>query len=339
MKQLKYFGLILLSSIFVLIQSCDNDDPVDDSFQLPSEVINKIIIDKNGVKWFATDKGIVSFDNEKWTTYSDDKDLSTGPIADLAFDAASGISKLWLASTVGLSAFEFETSSINFQNYTTKNSEILDDLVSAVAVDGLNVKYIATPKGLSIFKNDKWDEFYGRKSEEILAEFKTSGIGVASNGYIYASTLGGGVSRFKYTDAVSGATTLNFPWAWGLPSDSVFTVFIDGIAQWYGTHKGVGHHASENTKEDWTTFTKADGLVCDTVYAIAKDHSGDIWFGTHKGVSKLALSKDSTWTTYTVKDGLIADKINTIATDKDGSLWFGTDEGISQFSNNQWTKY
>jgi ligand-binding sensor domain-containing protein len=74
-------------------------------------------------------------------------------------------------------------------------------------------------------------------------------------------------------------------------------------------------------------------LVCDTVYAIAQDNTGNMWFGTHKGISKFS---GSGWTSYTKKDGLVADKVNTVEVDKDGSLWFGTDNGISHFTNGVW---
>jgi hypothetical protein len=302
-------------------------------------VINKIIIDKQGVKWFATQKGVVSFDGAKWTKYSDNKNLSTVPVADLAFDIASGINKLWLASTVGLSSFEFGPKAISFQNSNTSNSEILADSVTAIGIDVNNVKYLGTPKGLSILKEGKWAKFYGRRNQEILLRYKISSVAPASNGYVYVATKGGGVSR--YCDAVSGQTTLNKPWAW-LPSDTVYTVVVtQDSCQWYGTLRGVGFHQSPETKNDWITYTRAEGLICDSVFAIAKDLSGDMWFGTYKGVSKLHYgTKDTTiWTNYTTNDGLIANKINTIAADLDGSVWFGTDEGISRYSNNKWTKF
>jgi ligand-binding sensor domain-containing protein len=88
------------------------------------------------------------------------------------------------------------------------------------------------------------------------------------------------------------------------------------------------------------TYTRTQGLICDSVYAIAKDLSGAIWIGTHKGVSKLNVSPtDTIWTNYTAKDGLVANKINAIAVDTDGSLWFGTDAGISHFADNHWVNF
>lgn len=337
MYKIKFIHILFLSVIINLFYSCKDDDPVDEEFVFPSKAINKIVVDATGSKWFATEKGIVSYDGIKWASYADDQNKTTGSISDIVFERLSGINKLWMRSNVGLSSFEFGTSSISTDNYNTSKDEILADTVSALGIDEQAVKYIGTSEGMSILKNDKWDKFYGRMGEEILAEYKISSIAVSQNGYIYAATEGGGISRFKYTDAISGATTFNHPWASGLPSETVYIVIADGNAQWYGTDKGVAYHSSEYTKTDWTTYTREDGLICDTVYAIAKDPSGNIWFGTHNGVSKLTGDK---WQNYTVKDGLIANKINTIAIDIDRSLWFGTDQGISHYTiDGKWMNF
>jgi len=339
---MKIHKLIYLPVFLLFFTSCNkNDNPAPQEFVFPSKVIKKIIVDPSGVKWFATDKGVISFDGTKWTTYSDDKNLSTGPISDLAFDLTTGIKNLLLASKVGYSIFGIETSKISFQNFNTQNSGILTDTVTSIGVDASNIKYLGTSKGLSILKSNKWDKYLGRYGDgEPLLKYKISSISAATNGYIFATTEGGGVSRFKYTDAISGATTYKLPWAWGLPSDTVFTVFVDGETQWYGTLRGAAFHSTELTKSDWVTYTRTEGLICDSVYAISKDLSGAIWFGTHDGVTKLTMgTKDTVWTNYTTKDGLIANKINTIAIDLEGKIWFGTDKGVSQFSNNKWTNY
>jgi len=339
MNQIKFSRLILTIMILSLFNSCKKDTPapLPEVFTFPSKVIHKIVVDNNsGVKWFATEKGVFSYDGGKWTRYSDDKNLTTGSVSDFAFDITSGIKKLWLGTLVGASSFEFGTTAISIVNYSSTSSGILSDTISALGIDKSNVKYFGTSKGLSIFNGTKWDKFMGRTNEEILSRYKISSVSTTTNGYIYAATKGGGVSRFKYTDAVSGATTYNKPWAWGLPSDTILTVITDGITQWYGTNRGIGYHTTENTKADWITYTRGDGLVCDTVYAIAKDLSGNMWFGTHLGVSKLS---GATWTNFTNKNGLIDNKVNTLAVDTDGSIWFGTDKGISHLTNNQWTNY
>lgn len=337
MIQLKFSQLIFVLGISILLISCKkNETPPPAEFAFPSKVINKILVEPSGVKWFATEKGIFSFDGKKWTTYKDDKNLTNGMVSDFLFERMSGLNKLWLGTNVGATSFEFGASAISVSNFSKRNSVLLSDTVSALGIDDYSTKYIGTSKGLSILKNNKWDKFYGRNGEEILSRYRISSVATTQNGYIYAATEGGGVSRFKYTDAVSGATTFKKPWAWGLPSDTVYTMLTDALAQWYGTNRGVGYHSTEFTKSDWITYTRADGLVCDTVYAIAKDLSGSIWFGTAKGISKFDGQK---WNNYTTKDGLVSNKVKAIAVDIDRSIWFGTDKGISHFTNSQWINY
>jgi len=338
MKFNKLIRLGILAVITITFIGCKDKEPAAEGFKLPSRVINKIAIDQNGVKWIATAKGIVSCIGNRWTTYTGNEVLNNTAIADLAISNASGKNEIWLSSTLGATSFEYTDSIISsLAIYNVLKGGILDNNVSAINFDQNNVKYIGTSKGLSILNGTKWDQFAGKKGEEILTKYKISAVATTTNGWIYVSTQGGGVSRFRYTDAVSGATTMNLPWASGLASDTVNTIIVvDGDHQWYGTNKGASLHTSEFTKDDWTNYSRVDGLICDTVYAIAKDLSGDMWFGTHKGVSMLM---DSTWISFTTKDGLIANKINTLAIDKDNSVWFGTDNGISHYKNNQWVNY
>lgn len=52
---------------------------------------------------------------------------------------------------------------------------------------------------------------------------------------------------------------------------------------WFGTHGGV----SRFHNDQWTSYTTADGLVSDTVYDMAPDRDGSVWFATHRGICRL----------------------------------------------------
>jgi ligand-binding sensor domain-containing protein len=337
MKNLK-LKLLSFSIFSLFLASCDNEIKKDDEFKLPSNLINKITIDRNGVKWIATSKGLASYDGVKWTAYSENVFLNNRSIYDLAFENDSIENKIWIASNVGATSLTAKNNTItSYNNYNSVTDSILDDRVLAVNIGLDNVKYIGTSKGLSIFKGNTWTSFLGRKKEEILTEYEISSIASAKDGWVYAATKGGGVSRFKYTDAVTGATTFDQPWAYGLKSDTVFTVFVDENSnQWFGTNRGLAFHESPNTKSGWTSYSRLDGLICDTVYAINKDHSGKIWIGTEKGISTL---DGDVWQKFTTNDGLVDNKVNTIAVDQDGSIWFGTENGISLYSNGIWKNF
>lgn len=330
-----YSVLILL--LVVLFYGCRKDE-TNVVFELPSNVIHKIVTDKYGTKWIATEKGVVCFDGEKWNPYPDIPFENNKLITDLAISPMEG-NEIWLAGNQGVSFMKFNPGDILVSGKLTANeNELLSDIVTAVAVDTSNVKYFGTSMGLSIYSNELWTAFTGRSTEQILAEFPITSIAAAKNGWIYAATYGGGVSRFKYTDAVSGATTFDSDWS-GLRSNYVNDVIIvDDTCQWYGTNNGAAFHSSHITKSltDWVKFSKADGLISDTVLSIAQDANGNVWFGTNAGVCRLS---DHNFTSFTVSDGLISNKVSAISIDTDGSVWFGTDKGISHYKNSAWINY
>jgi ligand-binding sensor domain-containing protein len=328
--------LFFLSLTF-LILACNNDDDTV-LVKLPDNTINKIVVDKSGTKWIATIKGIVSFNGK---TYSNAK-LGNNSVVDLATETQNSLSRIWLASNFGATVYNYKSDNIDSEiNYSIENG-MLSNNIKAVGVYDSGTYFFGTSLGLSILHNNKWSSFTGKtryENIEVLKNYEISDIARSKNGWVFVTTLGGGVSRFKYElDAVSGATTYNSDWAFGIQSDSVNTVVIvDDTCQWFGTNNGVGFHTSHYTKEDWIYYSTRDGLICDTVLAIAKDQSGNVWFGTPKGLSKFDGLKS--WKNYTIQDGLIDNKINTIAVDIDNSVWFGTDKGISHFSNNKFTNY
>lgn len=90
------------------------------------------------------------------------------------------------------------------------------------------------------------------------------------------------------------------------------------------------------TVRKWTTYTTEDGLVHNTVNAIAIDSHGTKWFGTDGGVSKF---DGATWTNYTTTHGLADNKVYSVAIDSDDVKWFGTLGGLSKFDGTNWTTY
>lgn len=340
MKSIKLISYLLLGFSIQFI-GCKADDPSQDE-NLPSNVITKITIDNQGIKWIATNKGLVSFNGKTWKLYSNNSSLNKTPILDIHLEKTSTIQKLWAGGFEG--AFDASISGQNLtinNNFKQSNTGLLNDTVFSVATNDHSETFFGTQKGISILKNQLWTSFDGRwgnkSKDDFLTKHDITAIATAKNGWNYVSTKGGGVSRFQYTDAISGATKFFQPWANGLKSDTVFTVIIvNDTCQWYGTTKGAAYHTSHNTKADWTSYNHNNGLCSDTVYAIAQDLNNTVWFGTHNGLSKFS---DGTWKNYTVNDGLAANKINTVAIDIDGSVWLGTDNGISHFKNNNWKTY
>jgi ligand-binding sensor domain-containing protein len=325
--------LLAICPVIAILFSCK---PEDDSVNsIAGKKVRAIHIETNGTKWFATDKGISSFDGKTWTNFDENDGLAQAGYNGISKAAPAGGTNLWLASTGGTLRGHWDSNILTVEtSYTTTNSELLSDTVLAIALDKAGFLWMGTAKGLNGLKNNT-DWILPSKQVFTLP---ISSIGTSEDGWNYFATLGGGVGRNKTTvDGVSSASTYEMPWA-GLPSDIVNTLYIDPSTgnQWFGTPAGAAYHTGTETKKNWTVYTTLDGLVNDEILSIAGDADGNIWFGTQGGVSKFS---HSAWTTYTETEGLVNNTVCAIAFDLDGSVWLGTENGVSHYASGSWVNY
>lgn len=67
-------------------------------------------------------------------------------------------------------------------------------------------------------------------------------------------------------------------------------------------------------------YTTKDGLAGNTVYGVAQDNDGYMFFATENGLSRFDGNE---WKTFTVKDGLPDNEVLTIFCDSKGRVWMG----------------
>ena len=85
------------------------------------------------------------------------------------------------------------------------------------------------------------------------------------------------------------------------------------------------------------TYTQAQGLSQNNVYAVHQNHDGTVWAATLSGgVSRL---KDGKFTNYTSANGLLSNSVVSITESPDGTMWFATPKGLSAFSNGRWRSF
>jgi ligand-binding sensor domain-containing protein len=300
---------------------------------LAGNAVLSVFIDLNGVKWFGTDSGLSRFDGAEWKTYrapSGDPGLAGDRVNGIAGESTGAGAKLWLATGGGVSSAWIKPDGIQFDEvYRRSTGSMPDAGVNAVSVDVFNYKWFGTDAGAVSARDGAWG-VYTRENYWINNN-RVKCIATDPDGMNYLGTEGAGVSRLRI-DPVDGITSASaIDWAWsGLVSDTCHAILIAKNGhQWFGTDKGLCLHTSKNTREDWVTYTTADGLADDFVRAIAEDQGGVKWFGTNAGVSRW---DGSAWRTYRTADGLAGDTVYDIAVDFDGSIWFATDRGVSRLS-------
>jgi len=317
----------------VFFNACKPDPPLEEN-KFPANKVMSVFIDNASVVWAGTDIGIISYWNDKWTSY---ENMNTGPVYDISNQPSDSGSYLWLATSNGAQLAEYKLEALTpTVLYTKESSGLLDNRISAVLVDAINASWFATPLGLSIFNANIW---HTRTNDGDLEIYPVISMAAKSDGWIFAGTAGLGVGRFKYDsgiDAITGASYYNKEWT-SLPSDTILSIYVDeNSKQWFGTPRGVAFHAVWETKKEWKVFSVADGLINNRVQAIIGDGAGHLWFGTAAGVS---YYDGQTWKNYSVAEGLINPGVNDIAIDAKGAIWFATDGGISVLDGTQWKSY
>jgi signal transduction histidine kinase/ligand-binding sensor domain-containing protein len=124
----------------------------------------------------------------------------------------------------------------------------------------------------------------------------------------------------------------------GLDKDVVYSVTGGGGELWIGRQRGgltrLQYKAGEWTNE---TYTQAQGLAQNSVYAVHQNRGGAVWAATLSGgVSKLM---DGKFSTYTTASGLLSNSVTSISESSDGTMWFATPKGLSALSNGRWQSF
>jgi len=120
--------------------------------------------------------------------------------------------------------------------------------------------------------------------------------------------------------------------------DVVYSISGGRNEVWLGRQRGgLTRLQLRNGTISSQTYTEANGLAQNSVYAVYESRDGSVWAGTlSAGVSKL---KDGRFTTYTTTNGLASNSISSILETRDGGMWFATPNGLSSFSNDHWRTY
>ena len=167
-----------------------------------------------------------------------------------------------------------------------------------------------------------------------LPHLKSQSMGslhVDSGGRTWIAPIEGGLRWMK--GGKTGVITAD-----GIARDVVYSIDGTGNDIWVGRQQGGLTHLHYSGDSLTTkTYTQADGLAQDRVYAVYRSRDGTVWSGTlNRGISEL---ENGHFTNYTTRDGLASNTISSIAEAPDGTMWFGTPNGISARSQSGWRTY
>ena len=327
---------------------------------LSNNSINSILQDRQGNLWVGTNDGLNEFTGGKIVIFNRTNGLSDNVVRAIAEDREG---KLVVAGRSGLDVIVNGKPMGPYSPLLTNRKS-----VQALFLDNGGSLWIGTEnQGLDVLNEGKLMHYgaqqglphapvhtiYQDRQHTIWVGMEGAGIcrlvsgrfdcyGPAnglSGGYVesivedregslWVGTETGGINFFR-----EGPLT-NYGSEMGLQG-SPRTLFEDPDGSlWIGTSAGLWR--MKNYK--LTAYLTDKGPANNYVYAMVRDHLGNIWIGTDEG----GLNKFTGHTvkTYRKADGLADDWILAVLEDRAGDIWLGTfSGGISRLHNGKFTNY
>lgn len=280
----------------------DGTMPPEDSDQ-PSASERKVILD-----WIETTFTLTPADNDRISQY----------VVEIMEDKSGN---LWFG-TVTDGAARFDGKNLTWFN---RSNGLAGDTVVSVVEDQVGQIWLGTDGGISRYDGKTFTHY----SDSAGLPGTRCYLLLDRNGKLWAGTEKG-VFRFDGTKFASFPLPdpENNPQAYKMTRGKVWCLTEDSKGNiWFG-RDGLG--ACRFDGQNFTHFTKQDGLCSNNVSCIVEDPAGDIWFGClssdvpeYVNEGGLARFDGKTIQSFKEHKGLYDTDIYTIYATKAGEVWIG----------------
>jgi len=345
---------------------------------LPSDNIDRVFFDSAGNVWFSYWGGgagpTVKWDGETMTTYNYKDNGFPGYVHDMAEDSQGN---LWFACNwYDIFMFDGESFTPYDKDFLQPGyPEGEPHYCNSLSITPDDTIWVGTHDGIKSFKKDmpKADHYKLRKDYPFENYF--TAMGIADDNTVWLGDQSGFLASFngeewtEHFDPRSGNYQVkDFLFSpggdvWIAAYTGIRHCFPNGEWEWIEENGDINLNGLQSILidrngalwatayikciyrldgENWTHITKSEveseGPIGDSVYDVAEDGSGNLWFAGSGGVS---MYDGNTWKWYTNEDGLISDKkVRSVLIDDQGYFWFGTEEGVSRFDGyDKWVNY
>ena len=287
--------------------------------ELPDRKVNALLTLNGRDLWIGTDKGLVRWDGRGLSRVSSSEALQNVEIVTMARDRESNV---WIGTSNGLVRV-----SNDGVTWVDSNQGWSAEPVTALFEDREGSLWVGRADGIERLRDSVFMTYYA-----------SGGVPSRNNGPLYVDSEGrtwfgpseGGLYWRKegYLGRITAAA---------VQKDIVYSIDGRKGELWIGRRGGLTHLQESGASFIAKTYTAADGLAQNRVYAVHRSSDGTVWAGTlSAGLSRL---KDGSFTTYTVANGLVSNSISSIAESSDGTMWFGTPNGLNELSEGHLRAY
>ncbi len=348
----KYISLCTLTLllIFETAQATDvpqlNFEQISVAQGLSQSIVTRIIQDRRGFLWFASEDGLNLYDGYGFTVLrSDPQDpasLSYNQVTDIYEDRA-GI--IWIGTfNGGLNRYVLKKDRFVHYRYDPANPlSLSNDIINCITQDNKESLWIGTSYGLNQMMPFRDGDpvvfiryYHDPKDPHSLSDNQVRAIARDSSGALwigtdaglnYLSTDEAGKDRPHFIHYRHDPESLNT-----LSHDTVRTIHVDrkGVV-WIGTVHGLSGYipgfpgAFKNYHHD---PRDPGSLSNDHIYALLEDSAGSLWVGTDGGGLNRFDPVTEKFIPYRHNDqnanSLSHDEIRSLFQDRSGLMWVGT---------------
>lgn len=270
---------------------------------LPNNTIFSIIEDRNKVVWLASRKGIVKYENNKFTVIDESKGLVSNSVNFLLYDTQE---RLWAATSHGISMIK----NGKITNYNHENG-LSNEQIHAIYEDHKGIIWFGTSDGLL-----KYYEGNFRKYSTIdgLCNSYVGSIIEDDNGVLWVGTD-------RCISKLVNEQFVPFTEVDGLNSTIIYLMNKDNEGNlWVGTNKGLDKiKLNEQSEiESIEFYGKNEGFygIENNTRGTFKDNEGNLYFATIKGIFKYQVNKkekkDSKFPLYFTNIKLFLNSVDSI---------------------------
>jgi ligand-binding sensor domain-containing protein/signal transduction histidine kinase len=287
---------------------------------LPDKKINAVLPVGSDELWVGSDNGVARWNGKEFSPSTASRTSEHTQAFAMIRDRDSNV---WVGTSSGLVRITPKGLT------STQQSDNGSQAVTALFEDREGNLWVGTAQGIERFRESPFTTYS-----------VTSGLPFQSYGPVYVDPEGrvwlasseshglywmedGSVGHVKDTK---------------LDNDVVYSIDGREGELWIGRQRGgLTHVVYKGDSLQTKTYTRAEGLAENSVYAVHENRDGTVWAGTlSAGLSRF---KNGNFTTYTTANGLASNTISSITEASDGTLWVGSPNGVNALSNGQWHLY
>ncbi len=261
--------------------------------------------------------GIITISEGKFSVYDYGQNIQTGSVNTVFFDNTN---QIWLASKKGLS--QLYSKRYDFIN---AGKGLPDDKVLALATDNDNSIWIGTTTGISKIMTTGEGKYVANKIRD-LTKYTISCAIKSPDGNIWFGTYGNGIIILS---AENNKSIIINSTDDALPNDNISNIYFADQSTVYISTLGGGLTKATVSLEGMYksfkiehTYTQAEGLGSDYVYASITDNNGKLYIATDGG--GLQVFENNKFISLTQKFKLNSQTVFSLCKDQYNSIWATT---------------